>query len=146
MKRVLFVVLAGMLMSHGGAGQVAGTVEQDLIKLDQALADAAVKKDRAMFERGYADDYVYTHSNGSVLNKAQDIAETMSADIKWTSTTQDDLKVRVYGDVGIVTGRQVLNGTAKGYVSGARRFTDIFVKRNGRWQQVGGQTTLIPTK
>ena len=47
---------------------------------------------------------------------------------------------------GLVTGRQTLQGTAKGYVSGPRRFTDIFVKRNGRWQCAGGQSTLVPAK
>ena len=62
------------------------------------------------------------------------------------TTAADDMKVRVYGDVAIVTGRQTLQGTAKGYVSGPRRFTDIFVKRNGRWQCAGGQSTLVAAK
>ena len=48
--------------------------------------------------------------------------------------------------VGIVTGRLTMEGKAKQYASGARRFTDIFVKRGGRWQLVGGQTTLPPAK
>jgi ketosteroid isomerase-like protein len=115
------------------------------MKLEQTWNDvASIKKDRALLEQILADDYVYTHSNGAVANKAQEITDTMSSE--WTSSKTDDMKVRVYGDVAIVTGRQTHQGTAKGYVSGPRRFTDIFVKRNGRWQCAGGQSTLVPAK
>jgi ketosteroid isomerase-like protein len=67
----------------------------------------------------------------------------MSGDIKWTSDSMSDMKVRVFGDAAVVTGRETLQGTAKGYVPGPRRVTDIWVKRNGRWQQLGGQTTIV---
>ena len=76
----------------------------------------------------------------------QEIAEAMSADIKWTASKLDNLKVRIYGDVAVVTGEQTLTGSAKGYISGLRRITDLWVRRNGRWQTVGGQTTVVPTK
>ena len=114
--------------------------------LDQRYNDAQVTRDRKTLEELWADDYLYTHSNGVMMNKAQDIADTMSGDMTWTAARLDDLKVRVYGDVGIVTGRLTMEGRAKRYASGARRFTDIFVKRDGRWQLVGGQTTLPPAK
>ena len=60
-----------------------------------------------------ADDYSYTHSNGTVNDRAADIKETMSDDIKWTGTKSDDLKVRTYGDVAVVTGQLTLTGSAK---------------------------------
>jgi len=93
-----------------------------------------------------ADDYMYIHSNGTVTNKTEEIAETMSADLKWTASKLDNLKVRIYGDVAVITGMQTLTGSAKGYVSGPRRFMDLWVRRNGRWQTVGGQSTLVPAK
>ncbi len=85
-------------------------------------------------------------SDGSVLNKTQEIAESMSSDVQWTDSKFADLKVRIFGDVAVLTGRQTIQGTAKGYLPGARRVTDIFVKRSGRWQWAGGQATLEPTK
>src|SRR5256886_191284 len=110
------------------------------------VTDAQFKKDRAMLERLLADDYLYTHSNGSVLNKAQEITESMSSDVQWTDSKLADLKVRIFGDAAVLTGRQTIQGTAKGYVPGPRRITDMFVKRSGRWQWAGGQATLEPTK
>jgi ketosteroid isomerase-like protein len=146
MKHPLVLGLLTLLVGYGGWTQTVRSIEQDLKALDQASNDAQVKKDRATLERLWGEDYLYTHSNGSVMNKAQDIADTMSGEMTWTAAQLDNLQVKLYGDVGIVTGRLTMQGAAKQYASGPRRFTDIFVKRKGQWQLVGGQTTLLPTK
>jgi hypothetical protein len=93
--------------------QPTGPVEQELMKLEQASLDASLKKDRAALERLLADDYVYTHSNGVVQTRAQEIAETMSGDLKLTSNSITDMTVRVFGDAAVVTGLGTLQGTAK---------------------------------
>ena len=147
MQRLIALTLLGMLVSVPASAQKSNAGEQEVLKATQRLNDASlVKKDRATMERLYADDYVYTHSNGTVNNKAQEIAEYMSSEMKWTAHKSDDLKVRMYHDVAIVTGLSTLTGSAKGYVSGPRRFTELWVRRNGRWQTVGGQSTLVPVK
>src|SRR3989441_2387561 len=125
MKRTLVVALLGLLASSRAWAQTTRAAEQDIIKLEQTVTDAQFKKDRAALERLLADDYLYTHSNGSVLNKAQEIAESMSSDVQWTDSKFADLKVRIFGDVAVLTGRQTIQGTAKGYVPGPRRITDI---------------------
>src|SRR5262249_18183790 len=51
--------------------------------------------------------------------------------------------VRFYGDTGIAAGIETLAGTAKGYVPGARRFTNVWIKRRGQWQQVAGASTIV---
>ncbi len=146
MKRTLVIALLGLLASSRARAQATSAVEQEIIKLEQTVTNAQFKKDRAALERLLADDYLYTHSNGSVLNKTQEIAESMSSDVQWTDSKFADLKVRMFGDVAVLTGRQTIQGTAKGYVPGPRRITDIFVKRSGHWQWVGGQATLEPSK
>ena len=146
MKRAHVVALLGLLASSRARAQATSAVEQEIIKLEQTVTNAQFKKDRAALERLLADDYLYTHSNGSVLNKAQEIAESMSSEVQWTDSKFADLKVRIFGDVAVLTGRQTIQGTATGYVPGPRRITDIFVKRSGHWQWVGGQATLEPSK
>ncbi len=147
MKRVIALALLGVLVSVPAYAQKQNPTEQEVLKASQALDEASlIKKDRATMERLYADDYMYTHSNGTVNNKAQDIAESMSPDQAWTAHKTEDLKVHVYGNVAVVTGVSTLTGSSKGYVSGPRRFTEVWVRRNGRWQEVGGQSTLVPAK
>ncbi len=61
--------------------------------------------------------------------------------------TFDDLKVRVYGDVGIVTGVYAHKATLNDKdATGTGRFTDVFVKRTGRWQLVSTQSTRVAKK
>lgn len=108
-------------------------------------AAETVKKDRAVMERLLADDYYYIHSNGNAATKAQDIASDMSPDNKWTSSRTDDLQVRMYGHVAVVTGVESLTGTSKGFVPGPRRFTEVWVRQADKtWKCVGGQSTLVP--
>src|SRR2546422_168723 len=132
MKRTLVVALLGLLASSRAWAQATSAVEQEIIKLEQTVTDAQFKKDRAALERLLADDYLYTHSNGSVLNKAQEIAQSMSSDVQWTDSKFADLKVRSFGDVAVLTGQQTIQGTAKGYVPGPRRITDILDRKSTR--------------
>ena len=143
MKGLLVVVgtaaLAGIVVS----AQPAGSAADEVLRAVRADGDAMVKKDKAALDQLLADDYTYVHSNGRVQTKAEDIAENMASDSKWTSVTFADLKARVYGDAAIVTGSETLQGAAKGYVPGARRVSDVLVKRNGRWQYAGGISTIV---
>jgi hypothetical protein len=146
MWRAVLLGAAALLTAVPAYSQTPNANEQAVLKVYRALDNAQFKKDRATMERLMADDYSYTHSNGMVNDKAADIKEIMSDDIKWTGTKSDDLKVRTYGNVAVVTGEVTLTGSAKNYVPGPRRFTEIWVKRGASWQNIGGQTTLVPSK
>ena len=143
MKAALMWSALALLLANPAAAQNAAA-EKEVAQLFNTLNDANIKKDRATIERLTADDFIYIHSNGSVTNRAQEIAETLAAGTTWTNSKIDDLRVRVYGDVAIVTGLNTLTGSAKGYVSGGRRFTEVWVRRNGQWKTVGGQSTVVP--
>lgn len=54
----------------------------------------------------------------------------------------DEIHVRTFGEAAVFTGRLV-GRTAGGEVVSASRFTHMFVKREGRWQCVAGQATVI---
>ena len=143
MKAVLMLSALALLLARPAVAQTAAA-EKEVAQLFNTLNDANIKKDRATIERLTADDFIYIHSNGSVTNRAQEIAETLAPGTTWTNSKIDDLRVRVYGDTAIVTGLNTLSGSAKGYVTGARRFTDVWVRRNGQWRTVGGQSTVVP--
>jgi hypothetical protein len=90
-------------------------IEQEILKLEQTSNDASLKKDRAALEQLLADDYMSLNSNGTLTNKAEEIAESMGAN--WTDAKPSNLKVRVYGNTAVVTGNLMLTGSAKGYVA-----------------------------
>jgi ketosteroid isomerase-like protein len=64
---------------------------------------------------------------------------------KYDAFEVDDLRVRVYGDTAVVTGRSTPRGRdARGQeMHGRYRFLRVWVKRDGRWQVVAFQGTRI---
>jgi ketosteroid isomerase-like protein len=79
-----------------------------------------------------------------VWDKARDIAIDTTGGSRLASFKLDDLKVRLYGDLAVVTGRNTSKGTLHGSAAqGQSRFTDVFVKRDGRWQCLASQVTPI---
>lgn len=120
-------------------------VEQEIRKLEREWFESYVRGDRAAFDRIVADDAVMTYGNGKVGNKSEAIAEIKAPADSSYSLTSDDVQVRVYGDTAIVTGRVTESGTFNGRnVNSQSRYTDVWVKRNGRWQVVAAQNTRLP--
>ena len=141
MKRTLAISLACLLPAVSVGAQ---ELHQELAKVENAWAEAIVKRDVAALHKLYAEEYVSTDPAGSVLTKAQDIASVQSGEFKLSSYKIEDLKVQSHGTIAVVTGRNTIKATYKGQpIDGAYRFTDVFVKRDGRWQAVATQGTGI---
>jgi ketosteroid isomerase-like protein len=120
------------------------TVEQDLMQLEQKLADAIVKGDMAFFGSHLADNATLTDPSGMVNTKAQLEADVKSGALKLESSQIDDMKVQTHGDAAIVTYKTTDKGKYKEMdISGEYRWIDVFVKKDGKWMIVASQGTPI---
>jgi ketosteroid isomerase-like protein len=141
----LFLVLAKEWRDQTSTETVSA--EQELITLEKRWNDSWVKRDPAFLDRILADDYVGTRSDGSVFNKAQEIADMKSNESVVAYITSDDFLVRVYGDAAVITFRFTTKEENKGKdISGQYRTTDTWVKRGGRWQCVASHGSEIAQK
>ena len=118
------------------------SVEQELIKLENDWLQAFFENDGAFADRFLAEDYIGTDEHGDVKDKAQKIAEITGGAHLSTSGALDSIKVRVYGDAAVVTGRHIMKGLFQGkeYRS-PYLWTDILIKRGGRWQCVASHVS-----
>jgi hypothetical protein len=67
-----------------------------------------------------------------------------SGSLKYESLKLEDVKVRVYGDAAVASGRITVNGRIGTHdIIGQDRFLTVYVKRQGRWQQVATQAARI---
>jgi ketosteroid isomerase-like protein len=156
MKRIAFAVcmvvlfFAVAILAQTSAQQtkeIAEHTEQELITLENEWAKSVVKLDLAFVERILADDYTWTDAVGNVHTKAEEIASIKSGQGVVTSSVNDKMKVRVYGDAAVVTGLTTQKGIEKGKeVSGQFRWTDTWVKLAGRWQCVADHVSNIAQK
>ncbi len=136
-------------MKRGGRWQIVEadnspfTDEQALRQIEREWGDAIKTKNKAWFERTYADEYTAIGASGKMKNKSEEIADSLSSTDTITSDEMSELKVRVHGDTATVIGRLHLIGKNKnGNFDRNYLFTDTFIRRDGRWQVVSTQATL----
>ena len=145
MKRLLIITLSALLFSNLALAQTEKAAqnsadEKAVTQLVHEWLDALVKADLATLDRIIADDYIVTNSDGSVLGK-----QSLDPLIKFESATVEDLKVRLYGEAAVVTGTTTYKGSFNGRAFNSRgRFTDVWLKREGRWQVVASQESALP--
>ncbi len=118
--------------------------EQELRKLERQWLDANADE----IESIEADDFTITYEDGSVRNKAQYLAMVRRAvrDPNVSQGTEDSV-VRVYGDTAIITGRFLYKVRDKDKETTTEsRYTDTYIRRNGRWQVVASHLSRIKNK
>jgi hypothetical protein len=125
----------------------ADRTKAELMQLERDIGRANVDRDAGFFERVEADEFVFIDSNGGVTTKKEDVAGVEASpnpDVRLLAYEVDEMRVLLYGDTAVVTGRVTTRQRVKGEERTARsRFTDVFVRREGRWQIVAGQSSRI---
>jgi uncharacterized protein (TIGR02246 family) len=117
-------------------------ISQTLQAIEQAWLNAEKNHDAAAFERVVADDWIAITPEGKSQTKAERAAEIKASPI--ASATLGDMKVRVFGDTAVVTGTDDEITMKDGKKSSDHYvWTDVFVKRDGKWLAVASQTALI---
>jgi ketosteroid isomerase-like protein len=130
--------------------QSAGEAEEQLLTIQKQWAEARVKADIGYLERLYAKEFRVQDINGDVNSREDDIAMFREHRIAPQFVRDEGMSVAVYGETAVVTGIERVGGTypagpLKGqFAEFAIRFTNVFVRRDGRWQLVLAHGTQIP--
>ena len=152
MKRIVLIAAVVFTVAPLAAGQKqkARGIETDSVvkaikKLDDERIQAQIHADAAALDRIYADDFIGIGPSGTVRAKPQVLADFTSHDLKFQSITTEDVRIRVYGNTVVETGRSTMVGQDKGrVVPRDNRFTRVWVRRQGRWRLVANHySTLI---
>lgn len=152
MKRIVLVAamvlvtqILAIAQAHGMKNDDASSVEQEIRKLEAASREATLKNDAAALNQLLADSWMNTNAGGTVTTKSQLMEILKTNPFKFISIENDDVKVRIYGDAAVVTGRSKSTrvGRDNALVTGEVRFTRVYAKPEGRWQVVAAQSTPI---
>ena len=143
MKKSLLLVVTMCMVSLLASAQ-ANPDEAALRQIEQDWVNAEVKADTAAMDRILAADFVFTDYVGQMSTKAQYLAELKSGATKAESSTINEMKPRIFGDVAIVHGMGTWRGTWKGKdASGQYRWTGVYQRRGGRWQAVATHVSKV---
>lgn len=119
--------------------------EQEIRQREIRRFEAMVRVDVAALDDILSEDLTYTHATGVFETKAEFIAKLKSGQVKYESFAPEDVLVRVYGTTAVVIGVARVRVQVKGeHLSFQLRFTDVYVKKDNRWQMVAWQATRLP--
>jgi ketosteroid isomerase-like protein len=118
--------------------------EEEILAIETERTQAMIAGDLATLERILGDDLTYVHATGQVESKAEFLARLKSGDLKYKAMPREGVIVRVLGDAAVVTGKATLDAESKGESrTFPLRFTEVHVRRGGRWQMIAYQSTRI---
>jgi ketosteroid isomerase-like protein len=112
--------------------------------LEHDWLDAYREGDADKMGRILADDFVGRWGDGSTQTKEEQLKAIRTGEEKHSSNHLDECNVRIYGATAVVTGLQSEQSVLEGRDgSGTYSYTDVFVKRQGKWQVVASETKHV---
>jgi len=115
--------------------------EHEILQLFIDGDRALIAADLAALSRTFADDYIQYDESGKAFTKEDVLNNLKSGAIRYLSMLSTSRRIRMLtDDVAIVHGSEEDEVEQAGRRFQVRYvYTDIVMKRNGRWQIVGSQ-------
>ena len=149
MKKLTMAVLALALISSAHAQTTAkdDKLVQEIRKIDRANTAAVLANDVPAIEKFWADDLTVNAPNNQILKRKKDAIQLVKDGILDYASFETAIEaVLIHGETAIVMGEETVKPKGKAPFAGQtlrRRFTNIWMKREGRWQLTARQATII---
>jgi uncharacterized protein (TIGR02246 family) len=118
--------------------------EAEVAALEESRRSALAASDIEALSDLIAEDYVHVHATALIHDKAAMLDHVRKSPRTVASRTP---KIRVYGDVAILTGEMVNIAPGSGTAEPSRTrlyATQVARKIDGKWKFISFQTTRIP--
>lgn len=120
-------------------------VEQEVRQLQRERMAAMVKGDFDALNRIMADDMTYTHTTARNDTKQSLIDSIREGRVRYAAFDPTEAALRLYHDSAVITGKARVHAiSANGDNQFGIQFTEVFQRRNHRWQSVAWQSTRLP--
>ncbi len=135
---LVFALLAPNSLSSHAAGSPSVT---ELEAAEARMFEGIRTHDPIFMKEGVSADFVSINADGTRQDKEQMISDSARARMIGAATFKlFDKNIRIYGDVGIITGR------ARAYMNDKYvvefLYTAVFVKQNNKWIYASWQGTI----
>ena len=142
-RPVGLLVLSAFLSAAAIATEAteAAQVKSTILALEEKWRVAQLRNDVAAFRELLSPDLTFIGTSGSLRDRPDYIASRGSSMLPRAKTYEySELRVRVFGPVAIVTGREATTGTGVAFQG---RFTHVWAEESRRWRLVAIQRTGI---
>ena len=124
--------------------ELNNALEQEIRTLEQAQVDSLLRNDIAAMKRNWATDFVVNNPRNEVVEASK--GRIASGTRTYSSFIREVEKVLIHETTVIVMGQEIVvpSGTAPDAGKTIiRRFTNIWMKRDGKWLLTARQATVI---
>jgi len=139
---MLSPVIAPAEERAAAAASAEAEIRQAVRDYDEALR----KADIAAVEKFWASEYTFINPRGERLTRDDRLANlrTKRTALDTLSHAPQDERVQIYGNMALYTTLLTLNGRYSGEAKqGQFRAMVVWVRRDGRWQQLASQMTPV---
>lgn len=145
MNKFFHILIISSLFTFQSALSQDSYVREELTEMLHNFMEGASNNDKETHDNFWAEDLIYTSSNGTRFGKAQIMAgfegETEVSELPKTIFTAEEIQINIYDDKAVVAFK--MKGTT-GVELQYYLNSGTFLKRDGRWQVVNWQATKIP--
>jgi hypothetical protein len=150
--RIISLLAVGLSPAIGFAQQPAEPsttpehVRREIMAVEERIGQANFECDYKFFASIEAPEFIFTTAAGGVITRAEDLAGEKDCRPSKGTYRLDDVRIITLDSVVVFN---ALATTTTMKVSGeqlvrTQRFTDVLVRREGRWQLVAGHSSRVP--
>jgi ketosteroid isomerase-like protein len=121
--------------------------QQEILELEREFGEAMIRNDADAIGRFLSDDWIIIDPDGGVIDKSRFLAVIKSGALTHEAMDSEDIRVRINPNTATVTAvtRSKSKYLGKEFTT-RERATDVFVKKNGKWQCVLTHLTTLTKK
>jgi ketosteroid isomerase-like protein len=121
------------------AGAITDDIDIDVLRtLNGGYMKSVQASDARWFEENLAEDFLNSNPDGSLVDRAG-FLEQIARPATISNFAASDVRIRIMGDIAIIHGRTTYQKADR--QAGTGRYTDVWARRNGRWQCVAAHVT-----
>ena len=150
MKLILLVTAVTIFASGIGVGQSVkknNALEQEIRKLDLAEAEAIQRSDFDALNKLLAEDFTINSPRNQIVNGREELFALIRNGItNYSSFVRAPETILIHGNTAVVMGAETVNPTGKAPGAGQtvrRRYTNVWIKRKGKWLLTARQASII---
>jgi len=121
--------------------------EKEILEVESKFGEAMIQNDAEAIGRILSDDWIIIDPDGGVIDKSRFLDVIKSGALKHEAMDSEDIRVRTYPNTTTVT---AVTHTRTKYLGKEftthERATDVFVKKDERWQCVLTHLTTLTKK
>jgi hypothetical protein len=143
-KLKLLVIIIILLQSWALKAQQS-TAEQQIQQASKVYEQALIQKNEPLLNSILADNFILTTASGKLLTKKDMMLNLTKEGTKYDKFESSEVRISVLNDAAIETGKVQTVGIRGGKkIAETTRYTDFWVKIQGKWLLLAEHSSFIP--